>query len=321
VYYDLSAALQYREYLSEDEAIKDQRAINPSAGATVEFSSGQTLSLSLADAYSRLKEPPYGDQMPAIVRDVNLASLQLRLAPNGGRFQIIGRYANALDIYEDPPYSLNNNMGNELVLDLSWRWLPKTALYAQVAQGMITYLDNASTQRDSYPLRAMGGLRGLITAKTAVNLGAGYTNGFYDGGATLSGWGNVAVAGEITYSVSALNQAGVGYRHDFRNSPQIGDFYSIDAVYGAFRQLIAGRVSTMLYGRYEHRSFRGGLAEGRVDQYVLAGVSADYFITDIVYVGALGSLNSNNTNRPSGTPGGGPEYTKFQVFGRLGMVY
>ena len=322
VYYDLSAALQYREYLSSDDYVKGQRAINPAAGGTIEFSSGQTLSLSLTDTYARLKDAPYQPAPDGIVRDHNLAGVQLKGAPNGGRFQIIGRYANVLDLYEDEPYSTNNNMGNELVLDVSWRWLPKTALYVQVAQGMVTYLESASTQPNSFPFKAIAGLRGLVTPKLALNLAGGYTNGFYgSGGTNPSGFGTVALAAEMMYTVSALNQAGIGYRHDFRNSPQLGDFYNVDAVYLAFNQVIARRVSASLYGRFENRAFHGGAAEGRVDQYYLAGVAADYFLTEIFYFGVYGSLDANHSNRSATDPAPGVSYTKFQVLGRLGIVY
>jgi hypothetical protein len=326
VYYDLSAALQYREYLSSDETVKSQRAINPSAGGTVEFSSGQTLSLSITDSYSRLKDPPYTPAPTGILRDHNLAGLQLKAAPNGGRFQIIGRLSNILDIYEDHPYSRNNNMGNELVLDVSWRWLPKTAFYAQVAQGWVTYLNSDTTQRDSHPFKAIAGLRGLLTPKVALNLGAGYTNGFYVGGGTKpSGFGLVAIVGELMYTVSALNAAVIGYRHDIRNSPQLGDFYNVDAVYVAFRQLVASRVSTMLYGRFENRAFHGaspsGITDGRVDKYYMAGLSADYFLTEIFYFGVFGSVDGNHSNRSGSDPVAGVDYDKFQVIGRLGIVY
>jgi hypothetical protein len=329
VYYDLSAALQYREYLSSDTAVKGQRAINPSAGGTLEFSSGQTLSLSITESFNRLKDPPYTPSPSGILRDHNMAGLQLKVAPNGGRFQIIGRYSNVLDIYEQNPYSRNNNMGNELVLDMSWRWLPKTALYVQAAQGMITYLDSTTTQRGSYPLKAILGLRGLLTPKLALNVAGGYTNGFYSsGGANPTGFGAVALAAEVMYTVSALNEAGIGYRHDIRNSPQLGDFYNYDAVYIAFRQLVAGRVSTMLYGRFENRTFHAkgaaglaGDAEGRVDQFFMAGLSADYFLTELFYFGVFASLDGNRTNRSLAEPAPGVGYTKFQALGRLGIVY
>lgn len=326
VYYDLSAALQYREYLSSDSAVKGQRTINPSAGGTIEFSSNQTLSLSISDSYSRLKDPPYTPSPTGILRDHNLAGLQLKAAPNGGRFQIIGRYSNVLDIYEDAPYSTNNNMGNELVLDVSWRWLPKTALYVQVAQGVVTYLNSASTQNGSTPFKGILGLRGLLTPKLALNLGGGYTNGFYGGGGSNpSGFGLVAIVGELMYTVSALNEAGIGYRHDIRNSPQLGDFYNVDAVYVAFRQLVASRVSTMLYARFENRAFHGaapgGTTDGRVDQYYMAGLSADYFLTEIFYFGVFSSLDGNHSNRSQSSPVAGVNYNKVQVLGRLGIVY
>lgn len=322
-YYTLGASLNYREYLTGDDAVKQQRAFTPTVGGAVEFSSGQTLSLGLSDSFSRIEEPPYQADQASVTRDTNLASLTLRLAPGGGRIGVSLRYTNALDIYEDAPFSDNNNMGNELVLDAAWRWFPKTALYVQVAQGIISYLDSATTKHGSYPLHAMAGLRGLLTEKLVLHLAAGYTNAFYSGGvANLSGFGNVAIVTELTYSVSALARAGIGYRHDFRNSPQLGDYYNVDAVYVAFNQMVAGRVLSGVYARFENRGFHGtGLdaaVEGRVDQNLIGGATVDWFIHHYFFAGVGGNVSLNRGNRGATE---GAIYTKYQLLARVGVAY
>ena len=65
------------------------------------------------------------------------------------------------------------------------------------------------------------------------------------------------LVGELTYNMSLTSKAGLGYRHDFQNSPFIGNYYNLDAVYAAFREYIGGRVATAAYGRFENRAYQG----------------------------------------------------------------
>ena len=63
---------------------------------------------------------------------------QVRWAPGGGRLQGLLRYTNTIDWFETEYLKAANSMGHEGMLDMSWRWLPKTALYLQVRQGYIS---------------------------------------------------------------------------------------------------------------------------------------------------------------------------------------
>ena len=321
VFYDLGASLTYREYLSGGDEVRKMRAFNPNLGGLLRFSSRQTLSLSLSDNFARTEDPPYSAGAPVITHDRNIGSIEFKVAPGGGRIQLLLRYNNVLDLYETSGYDRYNNMGNEGVLDLSWRWLPKTAFFMQVAQGAVTYLKSDSGRVASYPFRAMAGMRGLLTEKLGLNLGAGYTNGFYASGDTPSGFGNVVLVGEIIYNMSLTSKAGLGYRHDFQNSPFIGNFYNMDAVYAAFREYIGGRVATAAYGRFENRGYQGLGAQGRTDQVVIAGLTADYVIQRIFYAGVGYTLTLARTNNTAALNNGGVDYTKHLIVARLGVVY
>ena len=325
VYYDLGANLTYREYLSGGDEVRKLRAFNPGLAALLRLSSKQTLSLSLSDNFFRTQDPPYVSTAKLITHDRNTASLELKVAPGGGRIQILLRYNNVLDLYETSGYDQSNNMGNEGVLDLSWRWLPKTAFFVQLAQGAVTYL-KSNTGPTSYPLRATAGLRGLLTEKLGLNLAAGYGNGFYASGASNpSGFGNILLMGELIYNMSLTSKAGLGYRHDFQNSPFVGNFYDLDAAYAALRDFIGGRVALAAYGRFENRKYHGGpllAAQGRTDQVVIAGLSADYVIQRVFYIGVGYTLTLARTNNSdAATNVGGVDYTKHMVVGRLGVVY
>jgi hypothetical protein len=323
VFYDLTASASYREYFSS--SLEKYRAINPSVGGTVEFSSGQKLSLALTDQFSRIQIAPLngGQATEQISLDLNTASAGFKFAPGGGRLRGLLRYTNMLSIYEGDA-SAASNMGNELVLDIGWNWFPRTALYAQISQGLISYLDSASTRASSYPLRAVVGIRGLLTEKLALTIGAGYANAFYTSGANPSGFGNVALVGELRYILSLLSQAGVGYRHDFVDSPFIGQFYNVDAIYGMYRQLIADRLVTYLFARYENRRFGGIGNQSRTDNVLSASASINYYLRTFFYAGLSYTMTSNSTSlayNATLAPAGGVDYLKHTILFNLGVVY
>jgi len=315
-YYDVFAALDWREYLSSDADIKSQNSFNPAAGGIAEFSSGQALSFALSDTFSRYQQAPYVVSQTVLTRDDNMASATLRFAPGGGRLKVMARYSNLIDKYEGD-FDVASNMGNEFVLDIGWRWLPRTTIYVQAAQGAITYFHSGNGHSASYPLRTLAGIRGLLTEKLAVNLAAGYTNAFYSSGKNPSGWGNLGIVAELNYNISVLSQAGIGYHHDIANSPFIGQYYNMDAIYGSFRQMIAGRVVTYVYGRYEHRTF-GSVS--RTDNYLSGGLSIDYMIRNFFLAGVSYTVNVNSSSDTTAATGG-VDYAKHVVLFRLGAVY
>ena len=313
-YYDLVGSVDFIRYLSS--AATSQDAINPSLGGTAEFSSGQALSFTLSETFSRYTQAPYTVGSDAIVRDDNMASASLNFAPGGGRLKVMLRYTNLIDNYEGATYHGGSNMGNEGVLDIGWRWLPRTTIYAQVAQGAITYYNSGATASASYPLRTRLGLRGLLTEKLAVNIAAGYNNAFYSSNGIPPGFGNVGILAEVNYTITTLTRAGLGYHHDFVNSPFLGGYYNMDAIYGTFQQMVASRVVTYLFGRYENRRF----GTGRHDNNVMGGVALDYIIGKFLLAGASYSLNLNRTTQTAaGDPG--LDYTKHVLLFRLGVMY
>jgi hypothetical protein len=331
-YYDVVGAVDFRKYLpsssdaAERDAVVEQDAVNPTIAGTAEFSSGQALSFSLSETFSRYQQAPYQAGDP-ITSDDNMASASLMFAPGGGRLRVTLRYSNLINKYEGT-YDPGSFMGNEGVLDIGWRWLPRTSLYLKVAQGAVTYFNTSSNNHPSYPLRTLLGIRGLLTEKLGVNIAAGYSNAFYSGSTSPSGFGNVGIVTEVNYTISLLSRAGLGYHHDFVNSPFLGAYYDMDAVYAIYQQMVASRLVTYLYGRFENRRFgpapnlndpRGAAPVSRIDNFVLGGVAVDYVIAKFIMLGASYSLNLNRTI--SGADAGFLNYTTHVLLFRLGVVY
>ena len=139
----------------------------PSAGLALSMASGQ-LGFGLADTFVRLEDPPY-NAGPASDHPLQQPGVrELRWAPGGGRLTGTLRYTNMIDVLQGD-FSYATSMTNALMLDASWKWLPKTAIFLNVTQG---YRDVPARSRrrkePSYPLRVTAGLRGLLTEKTSV---------------------------------------------------------------------------------------------------------------------------------------------------------
>jgi len=330
--YGARAGLTYRRYTSTENGIdRYANAFMPSAGLSLGTGAGPW-SFTVNDAFVRLEDPPYGAAGAGpISRDSNIASAQAQWSPGGGRITATLRYNNIIDVFETgSTYEYASNLSHLLLLDVSWRWLPKTAIFAQVSQGWVTYLNSSAEtagngKHDSYPLHAVVGLRGLITPRTSAVASLGYANAFYSSGASTGGFlGSSYVDLQATITPTMLSRIILGYHQDFQNSV-ISSFYYDNSVYASFLQQVAGRLSLDLSGRYSHRRYEGLLFDmtgaQRTDNVFTAGVTLDYFVRAWAYAGvgySFSAVFSDYTLPQGGLP---VDYTKHQVFARLGVTY
>ena len=121
------------------------------------------------------------------------------------------------------------------MVDASWKWLPKTAVFVEVQQGYITYLNEADAaahgKAHAFPFVASGGLRGLITEKTSVQLALGYSEAFYSCSSVLmacpgtTGFGHLYARAEATTRPTLTSRVVLGYVRQFQNS-EISSFFS-----------------------------------------------------------------------------------------------
>jgi hypothetical protein len=340
--FDARAGLQYRHYGNSDVASRYADAWNPNAGLSLSLGGAQ-FGFGVADVFARIEDPPYAnpgninpatgipDGVPPIQRTNNQASIEGRWSPGGGRLTSMLRFTNMVNIYDNNgmgSYSYANAMTNTLMLDVAWKWLPKTAIFVNVQQSIVSYLNqsaaDANRLSDSYPLYVTAGLRGLLTEKTSAVLTLGYVNGFYSNGASTGGFlGSTYLDLAFTARLTQLSRAVVGFRHDFVNAV-ISNFAYQETAYASYVQQIAGRLALDLSGRYQYISYQGETVDAtqltpgggnRVDNFFQLGASLDYFLRNWAYLGVGYSLLDNRSNIPI------DEYLKQQVFARLGVTY
>jgi len=340
--FDARAGLQYRHYGNSEVSSRYSDAWNPNAGLSLSLGGAQ-FGFGVADVFARVEDAPYANPgnidpvtgiptgVPPIQRTNNQASIEGRWAPGGGRLTTVLRFTNMVNIYDDNgagSYSYANAMTNTLMLDVAWKWLPKTAIFLDVQQSIVSYLNQSQAAlnklSDSYPLFVTGGLRGLLTEKTSAVLTLGYINGFYSSGATTGGFlGSTYLDLAFTARLTQLSRAVAGFRHDFANAV-ISNFAYQETAYASYVQQIAGRLALDLSGRYQYISYQGETADAnqmtpsggnRIDNFFQLGASLDYFMRNWAYIGVGYALLDNRSNIPIN------DYLKQQVFARLGVTY
>ena len=325
VTFDGRVGLQYRHYFSDAMDIQPYRdAWMPNAGVSLGFGGGGQFGFGVADVFARIEDPPYANGGMAtgggIDRYNNQASIEGRWAPGGGRLSTLLRFTDMYDYYVGQ-YSYASALTNTLMLDVAWKWLPKTAVFFDAQQGYVDYLNNTVAKRSSFPLRVTVGLRGLLTEKTSALLQVGYANGFYSGGGSTGGFlGSTFAELALTIRLTQLSRLVIGARHEFINAV-ISNFAYEDTAYISYVQQIAGRLSLDLSGRYAYLSYRGTFvdmtqqATGRADNLFQVGAALDYFIRNWVYLGVGYSLLDNSSSISVDS------FVKQQVFARLGVTY
>jgi hypothetical protein len=327
--FGLAASLLYREYLSDDTTVRTQRAFNPTISGHLAYVPSQAFSIAATDSYSRLEDAPYVPGGGTIQRDLNTGILDTRFTPGGGRLQNTIRYTNTLDLFAAESAAFANRMVHDLLLGVSWKWLPKTALYVEGAIGYIHLLNHdqavAQLKSDSKPYRALAGIRGLVTPKTSLNLGVGYSDAIYDQGTVNpDGFSNFLLNASLNYKPVPLTTFILAYEHAFRDSPIIGNYYDLDGASLTLSQQIAAFVMRGFY-TYEFRRYRGFQTTGEVtrhDHLHRAGLQADYFLQRWFFAGigftAQVNRSSFGTSMLAQTPA---DYTKYTALGRLGITY
>lgn len=325
------AALTYRKYISDDEDIRRVPGFMPTVSGVLEHNAG-TLSFGITDTFARLEDAPYfrGSMGQAIRRNSNIAAAQLRWSPGGGRLQAMVRYTLTVDWFETDALKIANSTGHEGMLDIAWRWLPKTAVFLQARQGYISYWGSESASSaligprfSSYPLRVLMGLRGLVTPKTSVTVGVGYQKGFYAGQVDTSGFlGSTLATAELVVLPILSTRLTFGVRHEFQNSV-IGQFYYNDGAYASLNQQIAGRLVAQLWARYDYRQYYGipGAVEQRKDHVTTAGAMVDFFIRSWAFIGGSYALSVNRSDYSTDPAAVGLNFTKHVVLARLGLTY
>lgn len=338
----IHAGLDYKEYLTPDETISQHRALGVDLGGLLSLFPRSAFNLEIYDNFLRTNQPPYSFNPYNFNRNTNVFGTRARYSPGGQRLQLSLLYELSFDGFDDvdggPRLSNLNLLSNNITLRGSWKFLPKTALFVELNQGILTYMHvDLQARSPSYPLRATTGITGLITQKLAVNLQGGYGNGFYTTGPSPS---TAVIGTEVKYKPTFMSTAVIGYKHDFTNS-LLGSYFDLDSLSLSYQHLIY-RVTVFGHFAWERMAFQGseemlknaGICQNgevmpcmaqtdRVDNYLAFDVKAEFPIRDWLIPNVGYNLQTNLSNgytivHSAITPVG---FTKHEGWVRLAVRY
>lgn len=329
----LHAGMDYNEFLTGNKDVERHRSFGVQAGALLTLLPGHKFTIDLLDNFVRMSQPPYNTaQASNIDRDVNQVGLRLHFKPGGGRLQLTLAYLFGIDYFENPEYRDLDVQYHFIQARLSWKFFPKTALYLEATESPYIYPHPGSTAHpNSFPLRVVLGVQGLITPKLTAHVFVGYGNGFYQYAATAMSTPspNTGVAGlDIRWKPFYSSSLGLGYNHDFANS-LLGSYYDVDKAYLNYAQGL-WRFTGFLELAYSNIRYQGiqmnssVAPPSRTDNLLMFNVRLDYPFKSWLTLSAGYTLTYNNSSSKLdlGPLGLLPvDYLKHVVWLRLAVLY
>jgi len=337
----LKTAVSFRNYFSDNAAVEKQRGLEVDAGMGLTLFPQGMFSFSLADDFARTVAPPNMEVAKSLERDTNRASAKLRFAPGGGLLSISFGYAMNINIFEDSNLAYANSLFHELSLNVKWKLLPKTAVFLDVTEQITSYYDrNGGTppagliNNDSYPIRAYLGIGGLFTPRLSALVKLGYGNSITstDGYDAISdqSYNMLLAKAEAGYQFTPMAKFKVGYEHNFQDS-FIANYFVDEQIYAGYDHFIGGRF--LLHGQidYRYRQYKGwpqgginGVVVDSLNHHLFTlALGFDWQIKEWVYVGVGydAQIKSITDGPKVADTFFANDYTKHQIFGKVGVSY
>jgi len=263
----------YREFLSGNDQLRDQRNVSANADARLDINQGKPVGFGVFAGYQRLIQP-------SVVADPNLAfnrsdvnaGAEVIGMPGGGTFDIRGGYTFYGALFEESNGVPYTSLTHELSVKNRWRFRPRTALFQDTSLRFINY-PNAQRAllylNDSTPLRTRFGVTGLLTDRFGTLLAVGYGATFFKTptAASTKQFDSFTAQAEGTFYLSTnpgTNSPGqasllmstftFGYMRDFQNS-LLGNFYDSHKGYLRLVYFFGGKVLAQLDGDVEALGF------------------------------------------------------------------
>lgn len=162
-------------------------------------------------------------------------------------------YENYLDIFERDEQSFANRMRHRFGLRPQWQWRPRTQFYVDASIGIMSGLgSDADMKVSSMPLTVKGGVATLLGVNTAINLEAGYQNGFYDSGPSYS---SPMVNAQFAYRYSPFGRVALIYSYQHEDSVN-ANFYSEHVIKGWVRHVVRP-ITFMIQPEVHFRQYEG----------------------------------------------------------------
>jgi hypothetical protein len=301
--FNVDTNLEWIQYLSSNQAIRDESDLGIGFLGNVAFNPGGSLELDLRDGFVRNVSP--GQQVRENAdRDRNEATATLHFRPGGGAIDTYLQYAFVVDVFEAKIIDYNDRISHTGAVGVKWQWLPRTQLMLEASYGYVQP-SNTDLKPTSSPLRIWAGISTLFTPVFGVIARGGYGAGNYSAGEDVKTY--LALV-ELRYAIGPAIRTAVGWSHDFADA-LIGNFYLDHAFYANAGMQLGGRWQIRARGEVRFREygnimdelglqFCGDASCGKFRKDVLPrlDVNLDFQVTPWLVAGAAYSFQADSTD-------------------------
>ena len=313
----------YDFFFSKVPAIKNQRDFGIDTHLNFILFPAGPYSLMLNAAYNR-KIEPYESGAEMHARDSLRPGIGVQIRPGGGTLMLSLKYDASVVLFEDPLVAAaRDKVTHNAKAEISWKVLPKTAAVSIVRFSPTHYWRNGTYNNDSMPIRALCGLRGLLTNRFGISLFVGYGASFYSQGDDFEG---VIADGELIFFVTPTVNVRVGGQRDFVDS-FYANYYVKSGGYAKYSHMFARvfQLSFKAEAFYrQYSTFSGAymgfnqLDDHRTETWLAMTLSLEYRATD--WMSVLGSaVYKGNISDFSYSTGTSVAFQEFE--GLLGLRF
>jgi hypothetical protein len=330
---DLRAALDWAQYLGVGGDTAGLSRLYGDASLGVGLNRRGTVGLELGDRFRRSASTDALSFGSAVISNFNALRLAVPWKPGGGALLVTVGGEWQLETFEpylagvlcdDPSFPACDtdrlaDLGySELrgTGEVRWKFLPRTAGVLDVSW-FARLPNDAAIGDDVSGLRALTGLTGLVSARLAATVKAGYGDTF---GSAEEGFRTWLANVELEWLATETASVRGGYLHDFGSDPARGALFSTNRLYTEARMLVGGRTTLRLLGDLERRGYE--LADDVTTSLLRVEPSVEYEVVRPLRVAAGYAFTSRSSDLPAGTPAlPGFDYDRSEAFLRLALTY
>ncbi|RYE80860.1 MAG: hypothetical protein EOO74_01430 [Myxococcales bacterium] len=199
-----------------------------------------------------------GDPDATFNRTTPTAGAGVTWSPGGGLFswRLLG-YGLTYTYFESDRFQRYNSFLHNISSEATWRFLPRTSLFASSQLGLIRYTATSTEQSSGDAVTTRAGINGLLTDRFGFLASVGWATTVFDSraGAPRQDFDSLVAQAEVRFYLSAAQKNGdevvhpttlaFGYVRDWAQS-YIGNYYGRDRGYSSLSYFFANRVRSML---------------------------------------------------------------------------
>jgi hypothetical protein len=251
----LSAQVEYRQYLSDESAVRAWSSVLVHANAGLIVLPKGKYTVALSDRYERTIDPNNSEVTGNVIRNSNKTNALVTLRPGDGAIELgIGDQVQ-LTVWQGDSLTFGNNVGTDGKLFARWR-LPRNAfLSATLRVGYVDYWIQKGAV-NSVPLRGTVGSEIQLIRWMSLAGSIGYGNSFNAHAPSFSG---VIGAANVTFLLPFEGKLLLSYERDFLDT-MFANFLVDHHPFAALVFPVGQRFTLRLSGGVRLRRYEGLIA-------------------------------------------------------------